>query len=105
MYIQPPHHKHTVQCIHTEKNNIRLKDSEKNKISSSREYAIKCSSSIIKQNHKILRRLERRGWRRYNVQKRVWEDVRNRREDGEEGEKQEYDDRAEGQVRKQKGTG
>lgn len=52
-----------------------------------------------------MRRLERRGWRRYNVQKRVWEDVRNRREDGEEGEKQEYDDRAEGQVRKQKGTG
>ena len=35
----------------------------------------------------------------------MWEDVRNRREDGEEGEKQEYDNRAEGQVRKHKETG
>lgn len=37
-----------------------------------------------------MRRLERRGWRRYNVE-RVWEDVRNRREYREEGEKQEYE--------------
>ncbi len=104
LYIQPLYskHTHTVQCIRTGQNNIRFRDSEKDMFP-----AVK--NMLSSAAHLSLNRIIKSwgGWRGEGGEGtllrecgRMWE-TEGKME--RRGEKQEYDDRAEGQVRNRKG--